>query len=162
MTRWWIRHLLYSQLYYLWKSFGILLHMSGEVHSRGFFSKHWIMNDSCKRSWIKSQLKLWWVFFFLSSRIFWVKRGEVLAMQSDVNVPAFINEYWASLPFNWYQPAMRCRSHIYLLLQLLCRHYTASTALPLCRITLHLPAPKRRGGNLPQRQKLTSLCTHRN
>lgn len=67
MTRRWIRHLLYSQLYYLWKSFGILLHMTGEVHSRGVYSKHWIMNDACERSWIKSQLKLRWVFSFLSS-----------------------------------------------------------------------------------------------
>lgn len=84
-------------------------------------------------------------FFVFSLQIFWVKRGDVLAVQADVNVPAFINEYWASPHFNWYQPAMRCRLRICLGLQLLCRHYTASTALPLCRITLHLPAPKTGG-----------------
>lgn len=84
-------------------------------------------------------------FLFLSSQIFWVKGGDVLAMQSDMNVPAFINEYWASPRFNGYQSVMRCRSRIYLGLLLLCKHYTASTVLLLCRITLYLPAPKRRG-----------------
>lgn len=145
MTRWWIRHLLYSQLYYLWKSFGILQHEWWSTLTWIFLKA--LNNERFLRAVLnKITAEAMMGFFFLSSGIFWVKRGEVLAMQSDVNVPAFINEYWTSLRFNWYQPAMRRRSRIYLLLQLLCRHYTASTALPLCRITLHLPAPKRRGG----------------
>lgn len=52
----------------LMKSFGILLHMSSEVHSHGVFSKHSIMNEACEQSWIKSQLKLRWVFSFFLCR----------------------------------------------------------------------------------------------
>lgn len=57
---------------YIWKSFGVLPHMSGEVRSRGLFSKHWIINDVCERPWIKSQnhTKAVMVFFVLSLQIF--------------------------------------------------------------------------------------------
>lgn len=94
---------------------------------------------------ITAKTTMFFFFYLFLRRYFELRRADVLAMQSDMTVPAFINECWASPRFNGYQPVMRCRSHIYLGLQLLCKHYTASTVLPLCRITLYLPAPKRRG-----------------
>lgn len=57
MPGWWIRHLQYSQLYYLWKSFGMPVCMSG-VHQLGFFLKSWIINETHKESRINSQLQL--------------------------------------------------------------------------------------------------------
>lgn len=141
MTRWHIGLLQYSQLYYLWKSFGILLHMS-EVHEGGVFLKRWIIDAARERSRKRESRLRFFSFLFASLLLTFVHPDPVGRGATD-SFGFILNQAQHSLMS--IEPLLTgtsrdCGSRSCLGLQLLCRHHTA---LPLCRIILNLPPPKK-------------------